>query len=412
MCLFVVQKDGSLLEFVKNQTPEICLAAVQNDGYSLKFVKKQTPKICLAAVQNDGYALQFVKKKTPELCLAAVKKNGRAIEFVVDPTEEMCLEAVKENGKALMYIKEPTSEMFTIAENNMDKEDEDEFKENFYNEKVSNYNYNSFELIIEIINELLLNDTKNLYENSEIEEIKKYIFDKYKEKSLYSYNPDANNKKILFLIAAHTNSKLKLNNVKSLINLILYDSIEIMVLNTNLLSNSKNLKDFCKKKNIFYCERENFVTCDFGKWVDLLNMKKNYHSYDYIFFANDSFIIEDSINHFINLTIKNNLELYAYNDSTEEKFHYQSYLFAIKSDAIYKFINMYYKYNKSIKCFRDLIINYELNMVEYFTTHSCFLNIGDVPGNKGLNIFFHNDYLYEILKNIGLLPFVKLKRIN
>jgi hypothetical protein len=144
--------------------------------------------------------------------------------------------------------------------------------------------------------------------------------------------------------------------------------------------------------------------------VELLSQKQN-SFYDYVFFANDSFIIEDSINHFINLTVKKNVELFAYNDSSEEKYHYQSYLFAIRSDAVYKYINMFNLYKDKIYCFRDLIKNYELNMIENFSSHDCFLKIKDIPCNTGVNIFFANDYLYQILKCIGVLPFVKLKRI-
>jgi len=51
-------------------------------------------------------------------------------------------------------------------------------------------------------------------------------------------------------------------------------------------------------------------------------------------------------------------------------------------------------------------------MINFFSTHGCFLKIADIPCNKGLNIYFYNDYLYEILKNTGLLPFIKIKRIN
>jgi hypothetical protein len=183
-----------------------------------------------------------------------------------------------------------------------------------------------------------------------------------------------------------------------------------MVLNTELLTYSNDLKEFCKEKNVFYSERENYITCDSGKWVELLSQKQN-SFYDYVFFANDSFIIEDSINHFINLTVKKNVELFAYNDSSEEKYHYQSYLFSIRSDAVYKYIDMFNLYKDKIYCFQDLIKNYELNMIEKFSSHDCFLKIKDIPCNTGLNIFFYDDYLYQILKNTGILPFVKLKRI-
>jgi hypothetical protein len=170
------------------------------------------------------------------------------------------------------------------------------------------------------------------------------------------------------------------------------------------------LKEFCIEKNIYYEEGENYLTYDYGKWIKLLS-QVNSNSYDYIFFSNDSFQVEDSINHFINLTVKKNVELYAYNDSTEQKYHYQSYLFSIRSNAIHKFISMCNTCKKNIITQEDVIINYELNMMNYFSSHDCFLKIGEIPSNIKLNIFFRNDYLYQILKNTGLLPFIKLKRI-
>jgi len=36
-----VQKDGTAIKYIKNQTHEICLAAVKQDGLALRYVKKQ-----------------------------------------------------------------------------------------------------------------------------------------------------------------------------------------------------------------------------------------------------------------------------------------------------------------------------------------------------------------------------------
>ena len=51
-------------------------------------------------------------------------------------------------------------------------------------------------------------------------------------------------------------------------------------------------------------------------------------------------------------------------------------------------------------------------MTNYFSTKNCFLNIGNIPLHRGLNIFFTDDTLYEILKKTNLLPFIKIKRIT
>ena len=37
--LEMVKRDGLLLKYVKNQTPEMCMAAIKKNGNTLKFVK-------------------------------------------------------------------------------------------------------------------------------------------------------------------------------------------------------------------------------------------------------------------------------------------------------------------------------------------------------------------------------------
>lgn len=103
-------------------------------------------------------------------------------------------------------------------------------------------------------------------------------------------------------------------------------------------------------------------------------------------------------------------ELYGYNDSTEINYHYQSYLFSIKKDAIPKFIKMIQDKISLMKTQTDVITEYELKMAQHFT-HDCFLKIGHLPYNEKKNIFFENDFLYKKLLKYKLLPFIKIKRI-
>ena len=138
-------------------------------------------------------------------------------------------------------------------------------------------------------------------------------------------------------------------------------------------------------------------------------MLLNYNDYDYVILTNDSFIIHNQINHFFNLIVKYNVELYGYNDSTQIRYHYQSYLFSLRKDAVQTFINKFSKLNLKIENQSDVINNFELQMTDWFKTHKCFLKIGEFP--RGRNIFSTNDQLYLPLKRLGLLPFIKLKRI-
>jgi antirestriction protein ArdC len=115
ICMEAVKKTGLALEYVKEQTPGICMAAVKQDGYALEHVKKQTPEICTEAVKQNGWVLYYVKEQTPEICREAVKKNGLVLTLVKEQTPEICTEAVKQEGLALQYVKEQTPEICTAA---------------------------------------------------------------------------------------------------------------------------------------------------------------------------------------------------------------------------------------------------------------------------------------------------------
>jgi hypothetical protein len=245
----------------------------------------------------------------------------------------------------------------------------------------------------------------------ELQKLNNLISYKRKEKLYNSYNPVYNNKKLLLLMATHTDNELRLKNILNTLNFFNTNVMDIMIANSKSLQYNYRLSNYYKSKNISYYEIENNGCYDFGKWIYLLS-KIDYSSYDYIFFINDSFIIEKPITHFINLAIKSNKELYGYNDSTQQNYHYQSYFFCIRSDAINKFINMYNSKINLIKTQRDVIEHFELRMINYFSSHDCYLKIGNFSLHKGLNIFFTSDFLYEILKKYGILPFIKLKRLS
>ena len=304
--------------------------------------------------------------------------------------------------------------------NNIERNINNKFLNNLTEDKMTNLN-NANYIDEKFLNNLTEDKMSNLYNlnnanfietnyKDDLFNVKKYIDDKIIEKNNNMYNPDKNNKKILVVIAAHNNTELKLNTIKKTINFFNFKCIDIMVANTKSLKLNSNLHNFCKKKNVFYYEIENIPTFDFGKWIYLLS-KKDLSSFDFIFFTNDSFIIEKPITHFINLTVKNNLELYGYNDSSQICYHYQSYLFAIKSDVIYKFIDMFNSKKDLIKNQNDLIEHFELQMKNYFSSFDCFLNIANISFQKYINIFFENDYLYKMLKDSELLPFTKIKRL-
>lgn len=85
-CMAIVQEDGLVLQFVKEQTSEICMAAVRQKGIALKYVKEQTSEIIEVALHSNPSAKKFIRTEhTPyekkELSflngLIRLQKNGK-----------------------------------------------------------------------------------------------------------------------------------------------------------------------------------------------------------------------------------------------------------------------------------------------------------------------------------------------
>ena len=240
--------------------------------------------------------------------------------------------------------------------------------------------------------------------------LKRKLLMKKREKQIFTYNPSYHNKKILMLVATHTNTHLKMMNIKSNLYYLKNECIDIVVVNSKGLAFNEEMKKYYENINIQYFEIENDATFDFGKWVYLLN-NIDYTKYDYVIFKNDSFIMHSTIPHFINLTIKKNKELYGYNDSSQSRYHYQSYLFSLRADVVYKLMNFFNENKNKIHNQNDVVQNFELVLTDLFQNNDCYLKIANLSIHQGKNIFFDNDFLYKALKINRLLPFTKIKRL-
>jgi len=255
-----------------------------------------------------------------------------------------------------------------------------------------------------------LNKKKELIKNLLINNfIKKKLIQKNKN----NYNPNNNNKKYLIIIACHVISHVKFNTILNNIKYFDFECMDKILINSLDTNYKEKILSICEKyKNTNYYEIENSKYYDFGKWIYVLQNLVDINNYDYVIFTNDSFTIHNSINHFFNLTYKYNVELFGYNDSTQNNYHYQSYIFSIKKEAIDIFINKINNPSLIIRNQNDVIENFELLMTNWFKTTKCFLQIGNFNFNKNHNIFFTNDFFYLPLKTSNLLPFTKIKRNN
>ncbi len=220
-------------------------------------------------------------------------------------------------------------------------------------------------------------------------------------------------KKILIIYACHTNNDLK---KKSFDNNFRYLSqvpnSDLVIVNSNDLLVAHQLEKAYKSKCKNYLLVKNDKFLDFGKWKYVLD-KIDYSSYKYITFVNDSIIIESPINYYFNLLRTKNFDLYGYNNSTQTRFHTQSYLFSIKSAMIHKFLNYFEKNKGKINNNQDSVVHtFEVKLTDIYPNHKNFINTRVFPDHKGKNIFFNNDYLYHTLKRNGLFPFTKIKRLR
>jgi len=237
---------------------------------------------------------------------------------------------------------------------------------------------------------------------------------KVNEAKKYRFIPvfNQNTPKILTIIACNSDTKVRLDAVINNLLYLNYLNNDIIIVNTSDTPYGNELREKLSQKflvkQIFEIPNDN--SFGFEKWIYGLN-NYNYNKYDYVVFTNDSFLITTRINCFFNKMIDKKVELFGYNDSTQIRYHYQSYLFGIRKDAIHKFINYVGKNKCLVHNYETAVLNYELVMIDYFSTKDCFLHIGYIPMHVGLNIFFTNDVLYQILFKTRLLPFVKVKRM-
>lgn len=219
-------------------------------------------------------------------------------------------------------------------------------------------------------------------------------------------------KSMLIIIACHSNTELK---CKSLLNNLCFflqvQGAKILIVNSaGTLDPKHDLFHFFHNNKIQYIETPNEKSLDFGKWDKALSLDENC-TFDYFVFTNDSIVIQSPITHFFHLFLKSNTEIYGYNDSSEYKYHYQSYLFGLKREAIPQLICLFDSKKHLLHCSDDVVRHLELNLANTFKSKDCFLKIANCAGNEGKNVFFKNDTLLHQLQETQLLPFVKIKRI-
>lgn len=253
----------------------------------------------------------------------------------------------------------------------------------------------------------------NVIKNKIISKIKmrnKFIAKKIQERK--EYGTHVNNKKInyLILMACNCDSLIKFDAIRQNIQFLKYKCTKIVIINSIGLPYNEELHKHCIINDIDYYEIPNEGTCDFGKWNYLIELLKPKPSeYKFTVCLNDSILITHPIKYYLNMVAEKSVELFGYNDSTQGCYHYQSYLFTIRSNCLKKFTNMFHSKKHLINNISDVVDHYETKMLEFFSKTDCLLKLG--IHNYQQNIFFTNDSLYIKLQKTKLFPFIKIKRI-
>ncbi len=124
--LAAVSSRGTLLQHVKNQTPEICWAAICNAPEAIKFVVDQSVDLevesvsrmpaTLAAIEHpadatvyvalalDPTALRNLQIQEGRFCEFAVRRNPAALEFVREKTPALVKMAIERNPMMLEFV--------------------------------------------------------------------------------------------------------------------------------------------------------------------------------------------------------------------------------------------------------------------------------------------------------------------
>lgn len=218
--------------------------------------------------------------------------------------------------------------------------------------------------------------------------------------------------RILVIISCHTNNRLRLKSIQLIMHFLKeVENIDIIIVNSKGLPISGFVKEHYKNDYFKYYEINNDQYYGFSKWYYGL-IQNDFMKYKFITFMNDSILINQSIKHFFDYTRYKNVDLYGYNDSSQLTHHYQSYFFSVKNTAIVHFLRLFEDNKRFVRSYNDAVHYLELRMFQYFSNRDCFLKIGHFPFNHSKNIFIQNDFLYFKLRQYGLLPFTKLKRIS
>ena len=222
--------------------------------------------------------------------------------------------------------------------------------------------------------------------------------------------------KTIILLAAHTNSDLKINalihNIKYLQNI----SDKIIIINPNKFK-EKNIEKLVFEKynnnnnnnnNIEFIYTENTSYICHTKWFDIYNINKSIiNEYDNFILTDDSYLIIKELYDFKSLFLPDIEETTIF-ASNESEFHHTDFLRVYNRIGFKKIMSFYEDgiQNKNNKLFRDMIDNFEIESYKIFDkTNYLFLE------KEPVNIHFVEPYCRNYIEKKNY-PIIKIKKIQ
>ena len=219
--------------------------------------------------------------------------------------------------------------------------------------------------------------------------------------------------KFLTIIACHTDTERRVRIIINNINKLSFQGNTIVVVDSSDSLYHSSLKATVETMypDIKVYSTRNSPHLDIGKFM--FYIQNHYEPlYEHIVLTNDSYYLTDTIYHYYKSMSTNNAQLYGYNDSTQVRYHYQSYLYSVRKEALDLLTKHYLQVAPKLSGYMKVVELIELKLCDIFRTKDCFIKIGHLPFHKGKNIFFNSDKLYNVLLKNGILPIVKIKRAN
>jgi hypothetical protein len=108
----LVHQNGSNIQFVNNQTPELCEIAIESDPMSIRFIQEQnrTHRLCIKAIRLNPDCVQYIHSK--DMHELAVSLKGSTLQYIPDEHKDyiMCADAIHKNPMVIQYV--PQTDLF------------------------------------------------------------------------------------------------------------------------------------------------------------------------------------------------------------------------------------------------------------------------------------------------------------